>query len=149
MTGLTKAVDAKEKKAGLKKSRIERLLEKIIQAKPEILLDRARIVTRVYQETEGESPVFDRLNIPIILRIPIVPGYTDGPNNLKESARFCSDIKNLVRVDLLPYNPMSESKYLRLNRRYPLKGLKPPSEEEMDNIRRIFESFGLRVQIGG
>lgn len=91
----------------------------------------------------------DSYNIPMIFRIPVVPGYTDGTKELRESAQFCSTIKNLKRVDLLPYNQMSESKYLRLQRGYPLKGLKPPIEAEMGNIRRLFESLGLETQIGG
>ena len=91
----------------------------------------------------------DLLNIPIIFRIPIIPGYTDGRNALEDSAEFCSTIKNLECVDLLPYNPMSESKYTRLYRQYRLKGLKPPGKEEMENIRRIFELKGIRIQIGG
>lgn len=91
----------------------------------------------------------DSLNIPVILRIPVIPGYTDGTDNIKSSARFGSSIKNLERVDLLPYNPMSEAKYTRLQRRYPLRNLKPPSDDEMEKIKRIFESFGLRTQIGG
>jgi pyruvate formate lyase activating enzyme len=91
----------------------------------------------------------DSFNIPIIFRIPVIPGYTDGLKNLKESARFCSTIGNLERVDLLPYNPMSESKYRRLYRKYPLKGIKPPTSEEMEKIKRIFASCELKTQIGG
>ena len=86
---------------------------------------------------------------PIIFRIPVIPGYTDGLENMGESARFCATIKNVKRVDLLPYNPMGESKYARLGRAFSLKGLKPPSAAEMEEIKRLFESFGLKVQIGG
>ncbi len=91
----------------------------------------------------------DSLNIPIIFRVPVIPGYTDGADNINSSARFGSSIRNLERVDLLPYNPMSEAKYSRLQRRYPLRNLKPPSDDEMEKTKRIFESFGLRTQIGG
>jgi pyruvate formate lyase activating enzyme len=91
----------------------------------------------------------DNSDIPIIVRIPIIPEHTDGAKNLMESARFCSTIRNLERVDLLPYNPMSESKYARLHRKYPLQGLKPPGNEEMVRIGWLFESAGLKIQIGG
>ncbi len=43
--------------------RIKTLIAKIIQGEPEILLDRARILTKVHKETEGESPVIRRAKI--------------------------------------------------------------------------------------
>lgn len=40
--------------------RVQKLTERVINGEPEITLDRARILTRAYQQTEGESPVIRR-----------------------------------------------------------------------------------------
>lgn len=88
-------------------------------------------------------------NIPVTVRIPVIPGYTDGRDALEDSAAFCSTLNNLVSVDLLPYNPMSEAKYPRLHRRYRLKGLKPLEKAAMEEIAGIFTSKGITAHIGG
>jgi pyruvate-formate lyase-activating enzyme len=41
------------------------------------------------------------------------------------------------------------SKYERLHRTYKSAELLPPSEEEMAEVVRIFEEYGLKVKVGG
>jgi pyruvate formate lyase activating enzyme len=52
----------------------------------------------------------------IIIRIPLIPGYTDGAENLEAIRRFVGDCP----WEQLPYNELAGAKYPMMNRIYPL-----------------------------
>jgi len=89
------------------------------------------------------------LKVPLIARIPVIPGYTDSDSNLERTARFIGTL-NVGEVHLLPYHSFGSSKYRRLGREYKLSGLQPPDKNRMLEIKRTIESdFDLNVRIGG
>ena len=53
----------------------------------------------------------ETIGVPYILRVPLVPGVTDTPENLRGIARRAAGRKGLRRVDLLPYNKAAGGKY--------------------------------------
>jgi pyruvate formate lyase activating enzyme len=55
---------------------------------------------------------------PMRVRVPIIPGFNDSPEEVREIARFARDELGLVNIDLLPYNKMGERKYECLDRSY-------------------------------
>ena len=83
---------------------------------------------------------------PEIIRMPLVPGYNDSRENIEALARFMVDSK-IFRLDLVPYHQMGESKYNRLDLVYKLNDVKPYKEEEVEAIKKIFQSYGLKVEI--
>jgi pyruvate formate lyase activating enzyme len=87
----------------------------------------------------------DAQGIPLEVRIPIVPGITDGRDNIEESARNLCRLRSLTRVTLLPYHALGETKYPRVGRTYRLDGLRPPSRERMEEIAGWMAGFGLAV----
>lgn len=89
------------------------------------------------------------LGKPIIIRMPIVPGYNDSMEEIMAAGEFLSEMKTIERVDLLPYHKYGTVKYEELGKSYKLKKVEPPSEEHMQAIKSGLEGFGLRVQIGG
>lgn len=66
------------------------------------------------------------LNVPVVIRVPLIPGVTDTLRNITSIAQTVHDIPGLVRVDLLPYNRLAGAKY-------PLLGLEyqPGFDEEL------------------
>jgi len=87
---------------------------------------------------------------PIIIRIPLIPGYNDSEENLLNTARFAAELgENLLRVELLPYHKFGTGNYEQLGREYELKDLEPPSEEYMKKLKKLVEICGVKVQIGG
>jgi pyruvate formate lyase activating enzyme len=76
-------------------------------------------------------------SISIVVRTPIIPGFTDSEDNIQKIARFVSAIRNPKKYDLLPYHRFGEPKYGQLGRDYPLSGIKPPDSEQMENLRAI------------
>ncbi len=59
-----------------------------------------------------------------LLRTPLIPGITDGEDNLRAIARLAGNSP----VELLAYNPFASAKYALLERDYPL-GEVPPGRE--------------------
>lgn len=89
-----------------------------------------------------------RAGVPIIMRLPLIPGINDSEANITATARFALDL-GVPRLDLLPYHRFGASKYANLDRRYRLDGLASPSEEEVQRLKALIESMGLECQIGG
>ncbi len=85
---------------------------------------------------------------PIIIRVPIVPGYTDSEENIKSTAEFLSTLKSVERVDLLAYHKYGTVKYGQLGKVYKLH-IQPATQEHLNDIKDTFERHGLNVQLGG
>ena len=88
-----------------------------------------------------------RSDVHVIPRVPIVPGYTALPSNLKQIAAHLEGA--FPEVNLLPYHRWGESKRELIDSPQPSLQLDPPSEDEMEALRRIFEERGILVRIGG
>jgi pyruvate formate lyase activating enzyme len=90
------------------------------------------------------------LNLPMLARLPILPGYNDSSENMNSAAQFIADeLGNEVKVHLLPYHRLGETKYERMEKPGGGVRIKPPSDERMEALKKIFESYGLTVTIGG
>lgn len=77
----------------------------------------------------------------MIIRIPIIPGINDSNHELEQIGRFCSELKHLTRVELLPYHRYGIDTYRKLGREYLLKDIKTPSEEEMLKHRLLLRRY--------
>lgn len=76
---------------------------------------------------------------PVWIRHVLVPGVTDDDNYLRELKTFISTLKNVEKVEVLPYHTMGEVKYQKLGIPYPLKGVKPPEPERVKNAKEILK----------
>ena len=80
--------------------------------------------------------------IPMIIRIPLVPGYNDMRVNIEGCAHFAQEI-HVDRVELLPFHKLCMSKYTKLNKEWKLFSLASPSQELLEEVRTIFSTYGL------
>jgi pyruvate formate lyase activating enzyme len=55
--------------------------------------------------------ILQRLDVPVVIRIPLIPGVTDTPDSYQEIARRIQNLPNLLRVDLLSYHHLAGAKY--------------------------------------
>lgn len=85
---------------------------------------------------------------PIIIRIPIIPGYNDMEENSRAMAEFIATLASVERVDLIPMHEFGKVKYQQLGKKYDLRA-PPISPERQQVILRLFESYGINTQIGG
>ncbi|MFX1552967.1 MAG: glycyl-radical enzyme activating protein [Promethearchaeota archaeon] len=99
---------------------------------------------------ENVVRIYHERSIPILARIPIVPGYNDSVENIEATAKFIvNELGVSTKVHLLPYHRLGEAKYERLEKTGNLVSIEPPSEGHMSELQKIVESFGLTVTIGG
>ena len=85
----------------------------------------------------------------IVIRVPVIPGITDSLENIAAIGAFASGLPGMQRIDLLPYHSITEGKYTRLDKKYPLTGMKPPPDDHLYALQRTLEEFGYAVTIGG
>ena len=97
---------------------------------------------------ENIRHIHDDLHVPVILRMPTIPGYNDSIENLHAVGRFAASLGPDVSVNLLPFHKLGESKNESLGHPHSL-GIEPPSDQEMEAYRDIVASHGVQVKIGG
>ena len=85
----------------------------------------------------------------IIIRFPVVPGYTDGADNISAMADFLTPLGAVREIHLLPYHKAAAYKYERLGEENKMAGVEPPSAEALRAIQTAFEQRGFQPQIGG
>jgi pyruvate formate lyase activating enzyme len=90
------------------------------------------------------------MSIPIRARVTLVPGFNDSAENIKATAGFISGkLSNTVPVHILSCHRFGEAKWERLDRKNEAAEIEVPDEQKLAECRRIFESFGLTVIMGG
>jgi pyruvate formate lyase activating enzyme len=85
----------------------------------------------------------------MLARVPLIPGYNDTAENIAATARFIVNELDSIKVHLLPYHRLGETKYARMEKPKKSISVQPPSDEYMEEIKEVFESFGLMVNLGG
>ncbi|MBC2710419.1 MAG: 4Fe-4S cluster-binding domain-containing protein [Desulfosarcina sp.] len=86
---------------------------------------------------------------PVRIRVPLIPGITDGDDNIAEIVRFAGALKTIQGVDLLPFHRIGGEKYRRLGLTDNMAGTVPPVPERVEEIKNRFESARFDVSIGG
>lgn len=89
--------------------------------------------------------------IPITVRTPIIPGYTDSVDNVTGIANFIKALPMVQEYELLKYHKLGESKYKALGREYLLKEIQPPSDDDLKSLVKcandVFEGTNIQCFI--
>lgn len=97
-----------------------------------LVMDNARAVSRAGK--------------PMWVRTPIIPGYTDGEENVRAIARFIRDeLPTVERYDLLAFNNTCDAKYRRLDMVFPLAGEGLITEGWMARLAEAAADEGLNI----
>jgi len=84
--------------------------------------------------------------IAVWIRFVLVPGLTDGAEQVAEVADLAADMGTIVdRVEVLPYHRLGVDKYAALGRAYPLLDTQPPTPESVQEALAIFRDRGLNA----
>ena len=92
--------------------------------------------------------IHDDLKVPVILRVPTIPGYNDSPENIIATAKFAKELGPEVMVNLLPAHKLGESKNESLGVENKCK-IVVPTEEHMASLKALVEEIGQPCKIGG
>ena len=84
----------------------------------------------------------------IWVRVPLIPGYNDSIENLRQVAEFAKTLTNVERMSLLPYNGAAGAKYSFIGRKYTLEHLDGQRNQEKADLMNFFSSVGIEVEVG-
>ena len=99
---------------------------------------------------ENAKRIRKELGLPMLIRLPIMPGYNDSTENMEMTAQFiANDLNGIEKVHLLPYHRLGETKYERMEASNNSIPISPPSDEHMEDLKKIFESLDLPTVVGG
>lgn len=73
----------------------------------------------------------------IAVRMPVIPGYNDSPDEMLRLAELVSGLPTVRSAELLEYHDLGEGKYGALGRKYALEGLRPLTGGRMDELGEI------------
>ena len=82
-------------------------------------------------------------NIPVWIRHVLVPGITDDRENLELMGKFISTLKNVDRVELLPYHTLGVHKWENMGFEYELKDVPDATNEDIEKASKILAEFGV------
>lgn len=74
------------------------------------------------------------------IRHVLVPERSDKDEYLEKLHAFIKTLKNVERVEVLPYHTLGSYKWKEMGMEYPLEGIDPPTKERVENANRILET---------
>lgn len=91
--------------------------------------------------TLQSAHLIDQRGVPLWVRFVLVPGLTDGPENIEGVARICSKFKNLERVEILPFHKLGAYKWKELGLSFELEQTPLPDQQAIDRAKDIFKQI--------
>ena len=79
------------------------------------------------------------INKPVWIRHVLVPERSDKDEYLIRLRAFLDTLKNIARIEVLPYHTLGEYKWKELGYEYPLTGIEPPTKERIENAEKILQ----------
>ena len=104
-----------------------------------------KVTNQPLQPTLDYARRLSALKRPIWIRFVLVPGLSDGYENVAKVADFCAGLDSVERVEILRFHQMGRSKWAKLGLKYPLENVAPPDPELTERVRGQFRSRGLKV----
>ena len=83
----------------------------------------------------------------IIIRIPVIPNFNDSEESIKDTVKFVKNMKNIIKIELLPYHKLGVIKYERIGKTYLLKDINPPENSDLIKFKNIIEANDIKCEI--
>ena len=98
------------------------------------------------QPTLDFAEYLSERGIPVWIRYVLVPGITDRDDLIEKHADYVSSLKNVERVEILPFHKLGLSKYEDLGIEFALKDTEPPTSKRIENAKSIYRCRGIKVK---
>lgn len=120
--------------------------EDILKYVDTIILDIKHTGSKDYKELTGHEisaslefiNILNKLNKKVWIRQVIIPGFTDSKEYLDSLLIFLKEVKNIEKIEFLPYHKMGISKYKKLNIKAPYEGLDAMDIKKCNNLYNKF-----------
>lgn len=80
------------------------------------------------------------------LRFPVLPGFNDSRGHVEKVAQLGARV-GVEKVSLLPYHEWGKSKYEKLGLTYRFAPARMISNDDLEELKKIFEEKGLEVTL--
>jgi pyruvate formate lyase activating enzyme len=104
-----------------------------------------QVTRQPLQPTLDYARRLSALKRPMWIRFVLVPGLSDGYDNVAKLADICAGLESVERVEILRFHQMGKDKWRKLGLEYPLEAVMPPTPELTERVRGQFRSRGLTV----
>lgn len=119
--------------------------EELLDYVDTVILDIKAVDPEDYRKLTGQQ--IDRFNYflkicqkkkkHLWLRQVIVPGFNDSEESILKLKKFISKIKNVKKVELLPYHDMAKDKYKKLGMKYKLEGVPAMDKSKCKKLQKL------------
>jgi pyruvate formate lyase activating enzyme len=130
-------------------------MEKILECADLVYFDLKHLDPAAHKKYTGVSndlilknlELVVKKGVPVVIRVPLIPGYNNSDENLKALAKTVSELAQSAPVNILPYHRYGANKYRMIDMTYQLDNVPELTQDELDHARSIIESFGLKCDI--
>jgi pyruvate formate lyase activating enzyme len=132
------------------------ILERVLPYVEMVLYDLKGVSPALHRARTGRpnSMIMENLQaltsdgVAVKVRLPMVPGYNDNEEAVRDMARFLAGLKHVPPVEMLPYHRLGESKYEALGIQSGLH-LDPPERASIEALAELLRAAGVECQVGG
>ena len=111
----------------------------------EINNERHKILTGINNDHILEmARTMDEMGKKMWIRHVLVPERSDYDEDLKKLREFIDTLKNVEKVEVLPYHTLGRHKWDNLGITYKLDGIKPPTKERVKNANMILKGDNIK-----
>jgi len=122
-----------------------RALRRLLDATDTVLLDIKHIDDAKHRAITGSgnaaplacAKYLAEIGKRVWIRHVLVPGWTDGEDDLRRLGDFIRSLGNVERVDVLPYHVLGVHKWHDLGLQYALEGVNPPEATSLATAKSL------------
>ena len=96
------------------------------------------ITGREMKEINNFIEALNKSNKKVWIRQVIVPGITDNEIYINSLVDYLKNIKNIEKIDFLPYHRLGREKYIKLGIPYPYENKKEMDKKECKKLYNLF-----------
>jgi len=93
--------------------------------------------------------MLDQFEKEIQIRYPLIPGINDDEADILRMMAFLQKLKKPHPVSILPFHKIGKHKYSHFGIEYKMNGIEEPSKEQIEKVKKLFETAGFETTVGG
>ncbi|QBC42224.1 pyruvate formate-lyase-activating protein [Iodobacter fluviatilis] len=101
------------------------------------------LTSKPLQPTLDFAERLQKMGKPVWVRYVLIPGISDDFADVEKLADYLQPMKNIERVEVLPFHKMGESKWAELGMKYELSDTSTPPPELVKRVREQFRARGI------
>ena len=146
LEGINTAIDTSGEPFTMKEPFISKF-DELMKYTDLVLLDIKEIDDIKHRELTGKTnenilllaEYLSKIQKPVWIRHVLIPTINDDEESLKSLRKFIDTLNNVENIEILPYHTYGVEKYKKLGIDYKLKGIEPPTKEQVELANKILK----------